>query len=112
MSDWCAVPPVEAGYDFRNGAELGKILNDMAHIPYHWYDDTPISFEEEAFFIPDDLLTVPLGTLRTLVHIVVLYLHRANHIHLHTTLQLMTVRMLTRPQFLPRQRKTPNYHPR
>jgi hypothetical protein len=40
----------------------------MAHIPYHWYDDTPISFEEEAFFIPDDLLIVPLGALRTLFH--------------------------------------------
>lgn len=59
---------MEAEYGFRSGAELGKIFNDMAHIPYHWYDDTPISFEEEAFLIPDDLLIVPLGALRTLFH--------------------------------------------
>jgi hypothetical protein len=67
----------------------------MAHIPYHWYDDTPISFEEEAFFIPDDLLIVPLGILRALFHAFT----GATDIHLHTTLQRMihpssqTVRM-------------------
>jgi hypothetical protein len=74
-SDLVAVPAIENEYEFRSGAELGKILNDMAHIPYHLYDDTPISFEEEAFFISDDLLTVPLGILRTFV---IPYLSNAN----------------------------------
>ena len=57
---------METEYNFHSGAELGKMLNDMAYIPYHLYDDTPISFDEEAFIIPDDLLNIPLGALRRL----------------------------------------------
>ena len=65
ISDRPVAPLTDNQYEFRSGAELGKILNEMAHIPYHWYDDTPISFEEEAFLIPNELLTIPLGDLRT-----------------------------------------------
>ncbi|KAG8832945.1 hypothetical protein FRC17_000274 [Serendipita sp. 399] len=47
-----------------SGGETAKFIMEIARIPLdQWFEPPPLSYDEEAFFLPEELLRVPLSPL-------------------------------------------------
>ncbi|KAG8780992.1 hypothetical protein FRC15_009109 [Serendipita sp. 397] len=65
MPPTASVQPLENEYDYlMRGEDAAKAIMEIARVPFdQFFGRPPLSFNEEAFFLPDEYLEVPLSPL-------------------------------------------------